>query len=202
MSDWGTLGFGTALGTLLGWLLGQGGEVIRLKREERRAIGRALKTLLVVRDYLESLKMTQDLIRKQINPPPQQVIQYQAVAHKLTLPSAEVLFGKYEEAIDVVSGVKPLLGVRLVKETMRLPLLMRYADIAKNFEEVSTFWLDVEKHISDPSKLDKLILELAELHGIETRDDVQSYLSEPVKLPPGVEESIKRSLIPPKAENN
>lgn len=180
------------IAALLGWLLGQGNELLRIRREEHRAIGRALKTLILVRDHLKAVEVTTGLLKAQLNPESQQLVQFQIFAQTFIRPVAEGLMKSYDEAIDIVSGVKPLLGVRLAKRTELLPMIRRYLELAVQSEQASTLWLNLKEHVSNPSGLDRLIIELAELHGIQTRDDVQSYLKKPFNLPFDVDKMLER----------
>ena|ERR1044071_839368 len=181
------------VGALVGLLAGQGSEWLRLRREEKRAIGRALKTVLYVRDYLYSIKRSKEIIKEYYNPPSQHIVQFQLFMQAFILPNAAALVGKYEEAIDVVSGVKPLLGLRLAKQTELVPTIMRMAQITSLDEKTSTEWLRLETHISDPSTLDDLILELAELHSIDMRHEVRRKLDEPPAVPSDFENFFKES---------
>lgn len=181
------------VGALVGLLAGQGSEWLRLRREEKQAIGRALKTLLYVRDYLYSLKRTKEIIKEHANLPSQQIVQFQYFMQAVILPSARNLVGKYEEAIDVVSGFKPLLGLRLAKQTELVPTIMRIAQLVGQSEQASTAWLSLETHISDPSILDNLILDLAELHSIDMRYEVRRQLEEILSVPSDFENFFKEN---------
>lgn len=174
------------VGAVLGFLVAQGNEYLRLRREEKRAIGRALKTLLLVRRYLYALKLAREMLTKHLTPPAQQMAQALNLTHTF-MPNPTGLLGKYEEAIDIVSGIKPLLGAKLARKTELLPFVIRYTQMATQIaaqnEQASTLWLMMDKHIIDLYKLDDLILELAELHAIETHDEVRRHIEEPV-IPP------------------
>ncbi|HYP00841.1 MAG TPA: hypothetical protein VER76_11675 [Pyrinomonadaceae bacterium] len=184
------------VGAVVGFIIAQGSELLRLRREEKRAMGRALKTVMYVREYLLALKLAKDTIKAHANMPAQQIAQFQIFMQVYLLPTAEKLTGKYEEAIDVVSGVRPVLGLRLAKRTELVPMILRYTQLMGVSEQAAEIWLRLESHVSDPSNLDDLILEVAELHSIETRDDVKSFLSKPVEIPPDIEKLLKEKNDP------
>jgi hypothetical protein len=182
------------IGAVLGLLAGQGSELLRLRREEKRAIGRALKTLLYIRHNLRAIKESIADIKELFSIPSQQLIQFQQSVLTFLLPNMEGLEGRYQEAIDVVSGVNPLLGFQLAKKTELLPTIMRAMQAVGLTEQVSTIWLNMEADISDPSILDDLILELAELHSIDTRYEVKRHLDDNQALASDIANRIKEQV--------
>ena len=84
------------VGALVGLLVGQSNEYLRLQREEKRAIGRALKIMLVIRRYFYAMKMLKELAAKYFNATAHQMIQFQNLAQAFALPSTQGMLGKYE----------------------------------------------------------------------------------------------------------
>src|ERR1051325_2599002 len=178
------------VGAVVGLLAGQGNELLRLRREEKRAIGRALKTMLVIRRHMFALKRLKELTEP-FNLTAQQMAQVQHVIQSFIFPSMQGMLGKYEEAIDVVSGVKPLLGFSLAQKTQLAPVLMQYTGAVMQHEQVSALWLTLEGHISDLPALDRLILNLAKLHSIDMQDKVRRHLEKAMPLPDDAEKAFK-----------
>jgi hypothetical protein len=100
----------TLFAVALGWFLSEFGQYWRVRREDRRAIGRALSHILeVLRQVVTVYELVDDDTYPRL-----------AEAERLALnasiqaESARVLEGsKFDEAVETVAGVDPLLAARL-----------------------------------------------------------------------------------------
>jgi hypothetical protein len=186
----------TLSGALGGWLLSEVSQVIRLRRDERRAIGRALTDLMLIRRHITAAKEVAKMFSQHTTFTPQEQLQAQIVANNF-LPDMENLRNRYEESVKVVSGIRPILGFSLNQQDYLLPMIERLRLFAAQDEQSSAAWPALEPHLSDTSALDSIITELAWLHSIKTWYDVRHHLKEPLgPLPPDVENLFKNQ--PPK----
>src|SRR5215213_4183762 len=91
------------LGILAGWALNEFSGVIKLRREERAAVGRALSDLLTVRRYLHAVKrMTEEAGEIKKLSATEQV--YLQLIADYVLPGSEGLQERLNEAVKAISG--------------------------------------------------------------------------------------------------
>lgn len=103
---------GWTLGAVaLGWLLAELGQHWRMRREDRRAFGRALSFVLEVQRQVYTLcELIRDATFAQLAEADRQAFNASLQRAATTIVSAG---SKFEEAVDLVAGVDPLLGARV-----------------------------------------------------------------------------------------
>jgi hypothetical protein len=176
---------------LFGWLFNETSNVIRLRREERRAIGRALSDLIIIRRHVLAAKKVAKTIRGLTKFSSQEHLYFQIAIDQL-FPNDEGLQNRYEESIKVVMGIKPLLGFELAQQRTLIPMLGRLKQISAMSEEASEAWSGLAEHIEDTTNLDELINTLAWYHGWRTWLKVKQHLRTPLMdLPESLMDAMK-----------
>jgi len=188
-------------GVAVGWGLNQCGQWFVFRRDERKAIGRALTDLLEVRHRLLAIPKTVTLMAAKLNLP--------ADAHaplKMALgalfPQDEGLAKRYEESVSLVSGMNPILGFRLRSQDMGGALLQRLRTMAsQDSPQTVTMFSKMEDHLVDHllPHLEVLILELAWKHSWRTWWKTKTRLKETLEMPEGFLDGVLAFVPQPKA---
>ena len=97
----------------LGWALHELSDVFKLRREDRRAAGKALAELLEVRHAIRAVPLVMGQIRERIPIPPEAEGAVRAVFASLVAKVMEGVPERYSRAIDSLSGRLPLLAFQL-----------------------------------------------------------------------------------------
>lgn len=183
----------TLSGALIGWLLSEFSQVIRLRREERRAVGRVLTDLMLIRRRITAAKEVAEMFSQHTAFTPQEQLYAQIVTNDFMPDNMENLRKRYEESVKVVSGIRPMLGFSLNQQDYLLPMIERLRMFAAQYEQSSAAWPALEPHLTDTSYLDSIIAELAWLHSFRTWYDVRHHLKETLgPLPADVENLFKK----------
>ncbi len=191
--DWGSIEWPKLLAAaLVGWLFNEASHVIRLRREERRAIGRLLSDLIIIRRHILSVKEIVKRIRELNKFSPQEELFFQIAIDQI-FPKDEGLQSRYEESSKIVIGIKPLLGFELIAQGQLLQVISRLKEISAINEETADLWEEVGGHLEDTSQLEELINMLAWSHGWQTWLKVKRHVREPLReLPENLVETLKR----------
>lgn len=117
------------VGVIIGWFLNGISQLLRLRREDRRAIGRALADLMEIRHNLLGVKKISEELIRRFNIPPQDQIVFRNLLDSI-LPNLESLHKRYEENVNTIASTEPLLGFRLRSKDSLAPALRRLRSIA------------------------------------------------------------------------
>jgi len=187
---------GVVVGALLTLLTGQLGQWLASRRDEKKAIARALSDLLEIRHRLLAVpKITEHLVKHFPIPPEGQT----AIKIAFTrLFPADVDIGKrYGEAVTLVSASDPILGFRLRSQNVVSPLLdtvrqLALADGPAAAGVLSSVETELMGHLKP--HFDELITELAWLHSWLTWWKVRRRLKRPMELPEGILQSLTTQI--------
>jgi hypothetical protein len=187
---------GVIVGALLTLLTGQLGQWLASRRDEKRAIARALSDLLEIRIRLLAVPKIPELLAKHFPIPPEAHTAMKIVFTRLIPPDADI--GKrYGDAVTLVAACDPILGFRLRSQDIASPLLdtLRQLAFADGPSSAAAF-ANVETELMGHLKphLDELIKEIAWLHGWSTWWKVRRRLDRPMELPEGFMEALKAQL--------
>lgn len=187
---------GVIVGALLTLLTGQLGQWLASRRDEKKAIARALSDLLEIRLRLLAVPKIPELLAKHFPIPPEAHTAMKIVFTRLIPPDADI--GKrYGEAVTLVAACDPILGFRLRSQDIASPLLdtLRQLAFADGPSSAAAF-ANVETELMGHLKphLDELIKEIAWLHGWSTWWKVRRRLNRPMELPAGFMEALKAQL--------
>lgn len=103
------------LGVIVGWLLKEASETLRVQREERAALGRIVADLLEIRHNFLGVKAVRRILHE-LGMPPQMGMQlemYLKGLMKTLLPHLQNLPVNYNKAVDVIAERNPVLAFRL-----------------------------------------------------------------------------------------
>jgi hypothetical protein len=168
-------------------------ERTRIRREERAAIGQALTTLLLVRRRLYAVQTMAKQLNSVLSIPPRD---FSVLEHVVTafLPDFKGMDADYERATKYISGIRPMLALRLNLDKTRLNL-KKLSALALSTGAPPAWWETI-KEITQPESLDESIRELSKLHGRGTAADVAAFLDGEDQISPELQEKID-SLISP-----
>src|SRR5437660_7606482 len=105
----------TLLSVALGWLLAEAGLWLRTRREDRRAIGRALANLLLIRERLYMIRIMTQKLQTIVATDAHEILKMQHFLDTF-LPDSPGLKEQYEDALKTLSGSRPLLAESLYKQ--------------------------------------------------------------------------------------
>jgi hypothetical protein len=185
--------FGMA-GLMIGFALNELSTLIKLRRDDRRVIGKALAELLEVR-FMLLLRPTAINSLKASLP----AVKFSAhdefmirKAFSFLVPDSEGLHKRYDEAVSAVSGILPLLAFELRSKDIMAPVLQRMRENLPITPELAPYFIAIEDMVLETAapKLGELIEELAKLHGWKSSKKVKKILTTPFELP----EEIKKNL--------
>lgn len=155
----------TALGALLiGWLLAELSGLFKLRRDDRRSLGRALAHLL---ENHRRLTMAVAMFHPkycELDP----AVRAAAEAGALTaLEQMESLRSGMSEIVESVSGVDPLLGadLRIALAVNLRGLLQPIVESRRSLSELPTVEADLRQVLKE---MDSMLLRVAWRHGIVT----------------------------------
>lgn len=192
------------LGVVIGWLLNQSGQWFSTRREEKRAVARALSALLEIRHRMLAIPQAAEYLIKNFPVPPEAHAPIKVVLAQFFPPDAN-LTKRYGEAIDLVAASNPILGFRLMSQDAVAPLLdhMRALSLADAPSTAIMAKLEPELLQVYTPHLENLIKELAWRHGFATRFRVGRALNRRFELPATLLESMKSTIpaTPPSDES-
>jgi hypothetical protein len=184
-------------GVALGWGLNQGGQWLIFRRDERKAIGRALADLLEIRHRLLAIPKAVEAMSAKLGMPTGAQAPMK-VAFGVLFPSDQGLTKRYEEAVNLVAGTNPILAYRLRSQDLIGPFLHQIRALAlQDGPQSVTMFATVEDHLYRQltPHLERLIRELAKQHGWRTWRETSRRLTEPFEAPEELWEGL-RGVIP------
>jgi hypothetical protein len=119
-----------------GWLLSEFSQVIRLRRDERRAVGRTLSDLIIIHRHLISLTAMSETLRAHASFNEQEHLQLQIIMEAF-YPVLGGLRQRYDESVKVVTGIKPLIGYELAQQSQLPPALTKRRAFAASNEQTA-----------------------------------------------------------------
>jgi hypothetical protein len=190
-------------GVAVGWGLNQCGQWLVFRRDERRAIGRALADLLEVRHRLLAIPKAVEAMSSKLGMPADAQAPLKVVLGAL-LPSNESLAKRYEESVNLVAGMNPILAYRLRSQDMVGPFLhqLRALALQDGPQGVALFGT-MEDHLLRhlTPHLERLIRELAKRHGWRTRWETNRRLKEPFDAPDEFWQGLRAAIPQPPASS-
>src|ERR1700722_9053697 len=108
-----TLGLLPLIGVIVGWGLHELSDIIRLRREDKRAAGKVLAELLNLRRSIRAIPLAIDELRKVTKIPPESEHALHSFYAPIMAQATEGLSERYNAAIDLLAGPFPLLAYEL-----------------------------------------------------------------------------------------
>ncbi len=192
LKDWLPL-IGVAVGAVLGWLLSQLGQWFVARREEKKAIARALSELLEIRLRLLAIPKIVELLSRHFPVPPEAQTAIK-IAFVRLFPADVDLGKRYGEAVSLVAAGNPILGFRLRSQDLASPLLdtlrqLALADSPAAAAGLTKLEAELMGHLKP--HLERLLREMAWMHGWTTWWHVRRLLQRPMEIPEGFLETLK-----------
>jgi hypothetical protein len=181
------------VGVAAGWALNEVSQLFRVRREDRKAVGRALADLLEIRHRLIMVPKAVEELSKRFPIPEQGQV---FIGHALaTLMPTEALTKRYEESVSLVAGVDPLLGFRLQSQDLVSPLISQMRAAALNSGSAAA-WQKFERWFLEQlvPELDKTVLDVAWLHGIVTWFRTRRRLNRLFQIPAAAMDSLVATI--------
>ena len=186
----------TLLAVALGWLLNELTNLLRLRREDRRAVGPVLRDLLEIRHRLIALDFVLPELKKHFPIPPEAEFPLKQILIAM-VPEGPHFAERYEEAVSIVARAEPLLAFRLTNQPVLGRLMNLLRDLVASDQAASKFWATVgEPKLLELVKplLEELILDVARAHGPLTKWRTRRYLKKPLDLAPDEQQKISAFL--------
>lgn len=183
---------GPLAGVLIGWFLNEFGQWIRLRRDDRRVLGRVLAELLELYHLKNSLTKAASLVGTSLKLPESAHMELQRIMEHLfggTLVDFKGLHERYEEALKTISLSNPVLAHRLRSQDQFMPLMRQLREKVLNEKgrppEPFEMWQKLETIIQSAHSdhLGKLIREVAWGHGLITWYRVRRKIKSGHKIP-------------------
>ena len=183
-------------GVAVGWGLNQCGQWLTFRRDERKAIGRALADLLEVRHRLLGIPKVVEAMSSKLNMPADARAPLK-VAFGALFPPDEGLAKRYEESVNLVAGTNPILAFRLRSQDVVGPFLHQLRALAlQDGPQTMALFGTIEDHLFRhlTPHLERLIRELAKLHGWKTQFETNRRLKQPFEAPEEFWDVLKAAL--------
>ena len=166
------------LGSLVvGWLLNEMAKKFQMSRERQAHIGRALSNLLELRHQILAVENAIELSSKQLSLPDDSKSLLRILMEQI-LPQEDEFVAQYEEAIEQLSESDPVTAfdLRTRGQTSRFIKTIRTLGTAQGAS--TTEIAMVEKLLKEAllPALEKGVMELAKLHGKQTKKRVEKIL--------------------------
>jgi hypothetical protein len=196
LKDW--LPFLSVVVVVLGWLLSQLGQWFLARREEKKAVARALSELLDIRLRLLTIPKVVELLSQHFPIPPEGQTAIK-IAFVRLFPADVDLGKRYGEAVSLVAACNPILGFRLRSQDLASPLLDTLRQLAlADSPAAAAGLMKLEAELMGHLKphLERLVREVAWMHGWMTWCRVRRVLQRPLELPEGFLETMKSQFSP------
>jgi len=186
-------------GVAVGWGLNQCGQWFVFRRDERKAIGRALADLLEVRHRLLAIPKALEAMTSRLGMSADAQAPLRVIFGAL-FPRDEGLTKRYEESVNLVAGTNPILAYRLRSQDMVGPFLQQLRALAaQDGPQSIALFGTVEDHLLRQLNphLERLIRELAKRHGWRTRWETNRRLQEHFEVPEEFWQALKAAISQP-----
>ena len=194
------------LGAVLGWVLNQLSQWLLVRRDEKKALARAVADLLEIRHRLLALPKVTEFLSQHFGLPQEGHTLIKVVMSQLMPPDAD-LSKRYAESVTLVSATNPILGFRLRSQDHVSPVLEQLRKIALSDPRAMVAQAKVEKEILEQllPNFEKLISELAWSHSILTwwraRQQMKRSFVLPVDFVAGLKTLVPQPTQPASTES-
>lgn len=182
------------IGVGLGWCLNELSQLWRARREDRKAMGRALTDLLLLRHRLLAVPKAVDELSKRFPIPEQgQTVLGHILSSWIPI---EALTKRFEDAVTLVSGIDPVLGFRLRSQDLLATLTAQLRVAALNDPKSVCAWPEFERWLLEQivPDLDRMVLDVARGHGWLTWFKTNRRLKRGLEFPLGALDGLTSTL--------
>ena len=187
----------TLIAVIAGWFLNEMSSILRVRREDRCLIGRALSELMEVRLNTKLIPKAMHFLRRNFPgplPPEADLLLRNFVTS--FIPNPKDLEKRYNDAVSSVAGRFPALAYELRSKDQFGPIVRHLRSIVGSDPAAVKAWLNVEDKLSQTTTplLDDLILRLAKHHGRSTLQEIKSKLTNADDIPKEADQLAKEFI--------
>jgi hypothetical protein len=174
---------GTIVAVFLGWFLNEVSHWLRLRGEQRKPLARAIADLLEIRHTIRGVSTILAEMKRHFPIAPDAELALRKLLEEF-IPETESLQKRYNEAVNLVAEVDPILAFRLRSRDEFTPFLRKVRPWFESENVTKPHVLQMEDKLSQMflKILEELILELAKAHGLKTLWRTRKQLSKPVDI--------------------
>jgi hypothetical protein len=161
---------GPLVSAAVGWILHEMSDTIKVRREDRRAVGKVLAELLEIRHQWRSIPTYFAEIRRLIALPPEVVAVISSAVNQILAPMLSKMEERYNEAIDSIKGSLPILAFELRGKDALRSTFDQLRSLAASDAAAIAALPTVEFTLTQEAMplLEELLLKLAWIHGLGT----------------------------------
>jgi hypothetical protein len=165
-----SLGLIPVIAVVVGWVLHELSDKIKLNREDKRAAGKVLAELLDLRHSIRGIPVVLAELRKRTNMPPEAEPAVRTFFSSMISQATAGLSERYNAAIDLLAGPLPLLAYQLRSKDRLHPVLDQLRAIMANDPKAPVLFAAIEDKMRSEvlTRMDALVFELAWMHGWRT----------------------------------
>jgi hypothetical protein len=165
-----SLGLAPVIAVVVGWLLHELSDKIRLNREDKRAAGKVLAELLDLRRSIRAIPVVLAEVRKRTKIPPEAEPAVRSFYSSMISQATAGLSERYNKAIDLLAGPLPLLAYELRSKDRLDPVLNQLRAIAAGDPNAPVLLAAIEDKLRSEvlTRMDVLVFKLAWVHGWKT----------------------------------
>ena len=179
---------------IVGWTLNEISFFSKNRQKDKRAMARALTDLLEIRHQVFRLECVKDDFFKKISLPTEMYSVLQTTLSNLlgSIAPNDSLQKRYNEAVDLVASVEPLLAFELRSKDLISPLLSGLQALVP--PDGMVVWQNVKTLFLTETRgtFEELILVLARKHGWRTGRQIKKFLQEPIVPQKDLDEIISK----------
>ncbi|MEN6338356.1 MAG: hypothetical protein ABFE01_29220, partial [Phycisphaerales bacterium] len=169
---------------LVGWSLKEVGDRLRLRREERKPFAKAIADLLELRHRLWGITAVIGEIKKRSSIPPEAEVALRT-AFDAVFPQQDDLQRRYNEAVNLVAAVDPILGFRLRSKDEFFALMQKIRPLLVAEDSIRPLIVQIEDTLSGGflEALKDVTIELAWAHSMVTWWRIRRRFSKAESIP-------------------
>jgi hypothetical protein len=181
--------------TVIGWLLGQLGQLFALRRDRRKAMARAVYGMLQVREQIRRVPEAIRLLSEKLQIPAAQQVVLVAVLENF-LVVEDSFAREFEESMAVLAESDPVLAARMRGRNQAVPLLRRLRQMIAANPAAAALWNTMECEIMKHAlpRFDDAILEIGYLHGRRIVRDIKADMAKKADVPEEVLTTIATAI--------
>ncbi|MGA2280153.1 MAG: hypothetical protein ABSG80_07620 [Verrucomicrobiota bacterium] len=180
---------------VLGWSLNSFTPIFEARRENRKALSKAIADLLEIRHRLLAEKVVMEQIKKML---PLTPVDERAIRNLIlqVLPQANDLSKRFDETVTLIASVDPLLGFQLRSKDFITKIGGFFVNLEAKAGTPLPPFTEFESHISRMAipHLNEVILHLSWRHGLCTWLKVKNLLKKNTGEVPKELESMMESM--------
>jgi hypothetical protein len=152
-----------------GWFLNELSYLVRLRREERKPFAKAIADLLEIRHRIRGASAAIAEVKKHFLVPADAELAVRRFLQDFILQT-EPLRERYNEAVDLIASVDPILAFRLRSKDEFPSYLQKLRPLLDNDNQMKAFVTQIEDKLSSAfvDHLEESMMELAKAHGVNT----------------------------------